>query len=302
LLRSLRPRRRRNRDSEELWTPDTAEGEGENENENEALTDEHWMQYETTYATDLSAPEKAWPGASELQMPAPDFGELSSYQAAPAGHQHAEPGDQLVLDREALRELGVPAVWTHHLRAGDRFTSIVALLDRLPQLEIADDVNVIAVVGPADIVELEAHRTALDLPSGGRPRAVAVVPESGFERRSAIAASKRTRPVVVAIAVEGYDDPAETRKVLAQVKAESVIAVIEASRPLAETTRWIESLEKVDAIAIDGALDSSRPAEVLNLGVPVIRLDGIGVDQIGWAALLCAQLTALDAERDSITQ
>ena len=78
-----------------------------------------------------------------------------------------------------------------------------------------------------------------------------------------------------------------------------MIAVIDASRPLEENTRWIEALEKVDAIALDGALDNARPAEVLNLEVPVIRVDGIAVDRIGWAALLCAQLAAIDAQREN---
>ncbi len=311
MLRALRPRRRRRnraREQEEQWTPDT------HQDGQEALADEHWMHSqkaeflaEIEDAPEFSAAAEWTEHIVPLQPPG-DFGDPAGFRFAQAGVLQADAddaavaADQLAQDRETLRSLGLPAAWTRHLQAGDRFTSIVAILERLPQLDIPEDVSVIAVIGPADVVELEAHRTALDLPSAGRPRAVAAVPESGSERRSAIAASKRTRPVVVAIAVESYDDPAETRKVLAQVKAESVIAVIDASRPLEETTRWIEGLENVDAIALDGALDNARPAEVLNLDVPVIRVDGIAVDRIGWAALLCAQLTAIDAQRDSTIQ
>jgi hypothetical protein len=226
------------------------------------------------------------------------FTNAATQGAVPAASAVIGSIDQLATDREALRTLGVPAAWTRHLDEGDRFTSIVSMLGRLAELKINDDVAVIAVIGPADVVELEAHRTALDLPVEGRPRAVAVIPaEAGIERRAAIARSKRIRPVVVSLPIEGYDDPAGTRKILAGVQAGAVIAVVDARRPLEEITRWVEALERVDAIALDGALDVECPAAVLALDVPVIRVDGIAVDRIGWAALLCAQLSAVVSPR-----
>jgi hypothetical protein len=159
-------------------------------------------------------------------------------------------------------------------------------------------VAVIAVVGPADVVEWEAHRTALDLPNSGRPRAVTLVSgEVGIDRRAAIARSMRIRPVVISVPIEGYNDPEGARRLLTNIKAEAVIAVVDASRPLTEIAAWIQALEQVDAIALDGALDAEHPAAVLGLNVPVIRIDGIAVDRIGWAALLCAQLAAIDASR-----
>jgi hypothetical protein len=103
--------------------------------------------------------------------------------------------------------------------------------------------------------------------------------------------------VVISVPIDGYGDPAGTRTILASIKAEAVIVVVDASRPLAEISSWVQALEQVDAIALDGALDASCPAAVLGLDVPVIRVDGIAVDRIGWAALLCAQLAALDANR-----
>ena len=145
-------------------------------------------------------------------------------------------------------------------------------------------------------VELEAHRTALDLPASGRPRAVTLVPGAvGVDRRTAIARSKRIRPVVISVPIDDYDDPEGTRKILTSIKAEAVIVVVDAARPLAQITAWVRALEQVDAIALDGALDAGSPAAVLGLDVPVIRVDGIAVDRIGWAALLCAQLAARDA-------
>jgi hypothetical protein len=226
------------------------------------------------------------------------FAGAATRRSAPAGPELIEDDVQLAADRQALRALGVPPAWTENLHAGDRFSSIVAMLDQLPEPRIRTGAAVIAVVGPAEVVELEAHRTALDLPTSGRPRAVTLVPGAvGIDRRSAIARSKRIRPVVVSVPIEGYDDPEGTRKLLASVNAEAVIVIVDASRPIDEITRWVQALEQVDAIALEGGLDTATPAAVLGLDVPVIRVDGIAVDRIGWAALLCAQLSALDASR-----
>ncbi|HST81967.1 MAG TPA: hypothetical protein VLL08_09570 [Kineosporiaceae bacterium] len=234
-------------------------------------------------------------GPDEVGTP---FADAATRADVPAGPDLIDGFDQLTADREALRALGVPAAWTEQLHAGDRFGSIVAMLGQLPEPRIREDAAVIAVVGPADVVELEAHRTALELPTSGRPRAVTLVPGAvGVDRRAAIARSKRIRPVVISVPIDGYDDPAGTRTILDNIKAEAVIVVVDASRPLAEITAWVQALEQVDAIALDGALDLHSPAAVLGLDVPVIRVDGITVDRIGWAALLCAQLAALDASR-----
>jgi hypothetical protein len=224
------------------------------------------------------------------------FAEAATTGPVPAAAAPVDSADQLAADREALRSLGVPASWTRLLQSGDRFTAIVRMLDRLPQHEIVYDAEVIAVLGPADVVELEAHRTALDLPEGGRPRAVAVLPhDEHTDLRAAFARAQQIRPVVVAVPVADHESPATIHRLLTGLQAGAAIAVVDASRPLEEITRWVEAIEHVDALALDGALDSETPAGVLSLGVPVIRVDGIPVDRISWAALLCAQLTALDA-------
>ena len=72
-----------------------------------------------------------------------------------------EDGDQLAEDRQTLRDLGIPAAWTRRLQPGDRFTSVLGILDRMPQLDVSADSAVIAVVGPPDVVQLSvpARRT-----------------------------------------------------------------------------------------------------------------------------------------------
>jgi hypothetical protein len=154
---------------------------------------------------------------------------------------------------------------------------------------------VVAVVGPASVAELEAHRTALDLPVGTRPRAVVTVPADGAEvRRAAIAAARNIRPVVIAVETHDYDDPEAAGRVLSSVQADVVIAVVDAQRPMDRAAEWLAHFDRVDAVALDGALDVAAPAAVMALDVPVVRIDGIPIDRFGWTALLCAHLVSRD--------
>ena len=202
---------------------------------------------------------------------------------------------QVSAERRALRRLGVPASWTRRYRGTDRFSGVLRMLDRLPAPEIDPDTRIVAVVGPAHLVALEAHRTALDLTVEDRPRAVVVVPpRQGQARRAAIARAQKLAAGVVAIATDAYDDVEAVLDSLQAVGAGAVVAVVEAGRPLAATQAWLEALDDVDALVVDGAAGVPDPAAVLQLDVPVVRLDGIPVDRVTWSALLCARmLTAL---------
>jgi hypothetical protein len=209
--------------------------------------------------------------------------------------QTVEPaaGDdvQLADDRLALRRLGVPTAWTRRFKGGDRFAGVIRMLDRLPTLDLDPDTRIVAVVGPASSVTMEAHRTALDLATDDRPRAVVVVPaRQGQARRSAVARAQRLAGGVVAIATESYDDVESVLDTLQAVGAGAVIAVVEAGRDLGATQAWLEALDDVAALAIHGAGAVSDPAAVLQLDLPVVRLDGIPIDRVTWTALLCARL------------
>lgn len=135
--------------------------------------------------------------------------------------------------RRALIRLGVPADWVRELPPGDRFAAVLDMLSDLPDPDIEGDTPVVAVVGPAALVEFEAHRTALDLAVGTRPRAVVTVPaRGGDERRAAVAAARAIRPIVVAIESDGTQSPDRVRALLRRVGADVVIAVVEADRPM----------------------------------------------------------------------
>jgi hypothetical protein len=197
-------------------------------------------------------------------------------------------------DRRILRALGVPVAWTRLLRPGDRFSEVLRMLERMPVDDIDPATTMVAVVGPATSVRLEAHRTALDLAVGDEPRPVVVVPAAvGTDRAAAVARALRSGPVVLAVEVDG-DDPSVVLDTLTTVQAGAVIAVVDAAAPLERTQRWLDALGQVDALVVDGATAVSDPASVLQLGLPVIRLDGIGVDRVTWTALLCAQIVAAE--------
>ena len=109
------------------------------------------------------------------------------------------------------------------------------------------------------------------------------------DRRKAVTAAGRNRRSWFR-SDDGYGLPCVRRG--SSRPRDVVIAVVDAHRSIEDTTRWIEALDTVDAVALEAALDVSDPAAVLQLELPVIRLDGIAIDRIGWAAVLCAQLTA----------
>src|SRR6185503_10588954 len=162
---------------------------------------------------------------------------------------------------------GLPADWAAQFTGGDRFTAVFHVLERMPDPEIDPHAPVVAVVGSGSVAELEAHRTALDLPVGTRPRAVVTVPVHGVEeRRAAIAAARNIRPVVIAVETEGYSNPAAASRVLHSVQADVVIAIVDALRPMNEAAGWLTHFDRVDAVALDGALDVATPAAVMQLG------------------------------------
>jgi hypothetical protein len=211
------------------------------------------------------------------------------------------PGDprtadeRVAADRTTLRALGVPAAWTRRMRAGDRFEEVLRMLERMPDPDISPDASVIAVIGPASVVRLEAYRTAIDLAVGDQPRPVVSVPaEVGTQRAAAISRALRSGPVVVAVETDGRD-AGVVLDTLTAVQADVVLAVVDATVPLEVTQRWLDALGRVDALTLEGGSEVADPATVLELGLPVVRFDGIPVDRVTWTALLCAQLLAADA-------
>jgi len=79
---------------------------------------------------------------------------------------------------------------------------------------------------------------------------------------------------------------------LQAVGAGAVLAIVRADEGLERAQAFLDALGQVDALAVEGAGASAEPAAVLQLGLPVARLDGIPIDRYTWSAVLCAQLGA----------
>jgi hypothetical protein len=207
---------------------------------------------------------------------------------------------RLAADRRTLRGLGVPGTWTRRLKAGDRFSSVLGMLAQMPELDADPDVPVVAVVGLPGSVQLEAHRIAVDLAVGNRPRRVLVVPtDDPPQRDAALDTALHAENLVAAVETLATDaaHAARVRTTLRQLRAQLVIVVVDATQPLEETRAWLAGIGRVDALAVENATEVSDPAAALRLDLPVVRLDGIPVDRVTWTALLCAQLDLAERAR-----
>ncbi len=203
--------------------------------------------------------------------------------------------DRLAVDQETLRRLGVPAELIERLSGGDRYADVWQALEPLPALDIDPDAPVIAVIGTPDVVQLEAHRIAVDLAESNEPRPVVLVPADGQLDIPAMVG--RHPRCVVAIESDGTGDPSQVLESLGTVDASAVIVVLDAEQALSQARSWLFSLGCVDALALDGVAAAAAPAQMLQLGLPVVRLDGIPIDRMTWTALLCAQLEAANPAR-----
>ena len=168
------------------------------------------------------------------------------------------------------------------------------MLDRMPEVDIDPRTRIVAVVGPASSVVLEAHRTALDLPTdtagGPAPRPVVHVPAAGgAERAAALTEARLIGDVVVAIEA----DPADTGRAVEALHilgAGAVVAIVGADSSVERAQAFLDALGQVDALVVEGTGGSTQPAAVLQLGLPVVRLDGIPVDRYTWTAVLLGRL------------
>ncbi len=180
------------------------------------------------------------------------------------------------------------------MRGGDRFADLWQSLADLPQVDLDPDAPVVAVVGPADAVLLEAHRIAVDLAPGHTPRPVVHVPTApGPERDCALEAAARSAQCVLAVEHEAGDDSTLVADVLTASGASVTIAIVQATSDLDQAHALLDAFGNVDAIALEGVTESQAPMQLLQLGVPITRLDGIPIDRTTWTALLCAQLEAM---------
>jgi hypothetical protein len=207
-----------------------------------------------------------------------------------------------------LRMLGMPEPLARRVDGPDTYSGVMRALAQVERAPAPPsrpgDVLVIAgerahavpaarrILGE---LELDESRLLLAGPSGAgtgihasrRIRSVSDAERRGRRMRRADDA----HVVVVDAPLRGLD-PGYVRDVCDALDATAVWAVVDATRKTADTVRYLDALGDVEAIVVHGVADTTDPASVLALDLPIVSLDGQPATRRAWAALICERLTA----------
>ena len=209
----------------------------------------------------------------------------------------------------ALLKLGLPATYVPSAPSPAALEAALrSSLTRLPSAPPLPQAtgSVVAVVGERQAAMKVARDLAAE--AGLDPDAVTIATRKRLPARTPIhltitdtedAAEKRRswrrrdRPSVVVIDAElGGDKPAWAYHVLAALEPEATWGVVDATRKTEDVAAWMHGLGGVDALAVNDMDSTVSPAAVLQLDVPVGRLDGRPASPALWAALLTERLAA----------
>ncbi|WP_028048027.1 hypothetical protein [Cellulomonas sp. URHE0023] len=206
--------------------------------------------------------------------------------------------------RASLRGIGIP----EHMLDSSTPLTLPAVLARVPAAPALPRAagSVVVVVGEQSDVDavamilterlrLEPSATcAAGARTGGRARtgrvgvakaANAAELATWLER---VASSSQIGVVALAVGPEPTDR-ADAAALLRTCGAAQVWAVVDARTKTADATRWMADVGGpggIDAIAVRGLFDTTQPGTVLDLGVPVVWVDGIPATTVAWAAAL----------------
>jgi hypothetical protein len=238
-------------------------------------------------------------------------------QAADAGAVAVRPPAEVAVPEEVpeqgpaaeLARLGLPS----HLRpsgVGDQLhTALRASLSRLPTAPPAMNRagGVLAVVGPLaqalDVARQIAEELALPVATSVAVATAGTATHDVAERQvlhdAAQAAERRStwrrRSNLTVVAVDApltASGAAEARAFLAALSPTATWGVIEATRKAQDVGSWTRALGGVHALALTELEETSDPAAVLELGIPVSRLGGRPATPRAWATLLTGRLAA----------
>lgn len=83
-------------------------------------------------------------------------------------------------------------------------------------------------------------------------------------------------------------DQSWTKAMLMALKPTSVWGVVSATTKLVDIAAWIDTIGGVDALALYDVAATRTPAEILELGLPISRVDGHAATPMRWAQLVSA--------------
>lgn len=236
--------------------------------------------------------------------------------AEPAGRALAEPARSTLPEPATpvaarLIDLGMPRALANQVTGTDIFGEMLAALRSMPPPprppQGAGDVLVIAgevayalpiARTVAQSLHLDPGRILLAAPSTAGTGLHASRRISGpaeAERRGRQMHRAEVPHVVVVDAPVTAGDDGWVRSITEALGATAIWAAVDATRKLADTARHLETMGRVDALAVYAASVCSDPAGVLALDVPVALLDGRPATPAAWAALLTERLHTLPA-------
>jgi hypothetical protein len=202
----------------------------------------------------------------------------------------------------ALLALGMPATALAVPAREDEPApvALVRMLERLPAPPPMPRSQgaIVAVVGERDRGLEVAERLGLDTSEivvASRRRGADVRSVDDAEERRRAWRRRRRATVVVVDTSFGISGDRWAAEMLGAFEPVVAIGHVEASRKPEDVRAWAEGLGGLDALALEGLGETTTPAAVLSVGVPVALLDGDTATPARWAAILTDRMAALAA-------
>jgi hypothetical protein len=122
----------------------------------------------------------------------------------------------------------------------------------------------------------------------GRPGRLVTAADAAAERRTWVGG-----PTVVALtAPTGARDLRWAESMLDALEPTAVWGVVDAGRKPEDVQAWSDALGGLDALALEHLEATVSPAAVLQLGIPVARIEGQKATPALWAVLLAERIAA----------
>jgi hypothetical protein len=244
---------------------------------------------------------------ADLIIPSTALGALAD-GAKPATFRRV-PRSEAVLERpeNVLARLGLPArLVPRGATMKELRGALIQSLADLPATPAVPDANgvVIAVVGTGasavllaralcDEYGLDQERIVLATqePLGeGIPAWLQINDGSTAEERRR-SWRRRTTPTIVAVSLPaGRDALPWARDLLDRLEPTIAWSIVNAGWKSEDVRDWIERLGGVDTLALTHVDDTVSPAAILDLGIPVGRVEGRPATALEWAELLLARM------------
>lgn len=194
----------------------------------------------------------------------------------------------------SLRALGVPERLLAH---GPTLAGVLDAIEP-PAPPSRGPGDVLALVGAAGTVErlvaVLALRWAMEdawvVRAGTLGRGSHRLPDAEAVGRWRAKAAAAAHPWLVVVPVGPEpSDRAVAAGLLRAAAPQTAWALVDARTRAGDVRRWLDEVgaeRGVDALAVDGVLDTAEPGSALDLGRPVALVDGVPAHRVAWAAAL----------------